>query len=163
MEIPRKVYAIRNNTTNKVYVGSSSNVGRRILSHFSALCSHRHPVLDMQKDFDEHGDSYTVTILDTIENYSERDKEYEWQKKFQSNIYGIGYNHQDTKWRTDELAVKRSKLKVAFNGETMGLSDLSTKTGLSYGVLYDRIFVRKWDVERAITTPIGKRGGYVRK
>lgn len=160
MEFPRIVYAIRNNTTNRMYIGSSSNVFRRIHQHFTALQSHRHPILDMQKDFDEHGDSYTVTILDTIENWSERDKEYEWQAKYQSNVYGTGYNYQDTKWRTDELAEKRTKLQVTFKGKTMGLAGWATEIGIHYTVLYDRIFVRNWDVEKAMTTPVGKRGGY---
>ena len=99
MKYPRKVYAIRHNTTNKVYIGSSCNVDRRFLQHLYALRSHGHPVADMQKDFDEHGEDYTMTILDTIKDASESEKEYKWMETYQSFVPNTGYNYQDMKVR----------------------------------------------------------------
>lgn len=99
MKYPRKVYAIRHNTTNKVYIGSSCNVDRRFLQHLYALRSHSHPVADMQKDFDEHGEDYTMTILDTIKDSSEDCKEYKWMETYQSFVPNEGYNYQDMKVR----------------------------------------------------------------
>lgn len=99
MKYPRKVYAIRHNTTNKVYIGSSCNVDRRFLQHLYGLRAHKHPVLDMQKDFDEYGEDFTLTVLDTINDSSEDCKEYKWMDKYQSFVEGMGYNYQDMKMR----------------------------------------------------------------
>ena len=100
MKYPRKVYAIRHNITNKVYIGSSNNVDKRLYDHMSALKSGRHPVGDMQKDYNKYGDNYTFTILDVIKNKSEKNKEYEWAQRYQSNLREIGYNYQDQKWKS---------------------------------------------------------------
>ena len=99
MNYPRKVYAIRHNATDRVYIGSSLNVDRRFKQHLYALQAHTHVVDDMQKDYDEHGEDFTLTILDTINDESEIEKEYEWMDKYQSFTRGVGYNYKDLKRR----------------------------------------------------------------
>ena len=97
MKFPRKVYCIRHNPTNRVYIGSSSNADRRIGAHISALRRGGHINEDMQVDYNRHGEDYTITILDSIENMSEVEKEYEWMKMYESNVRGKGYNYKDPK------------------------------------------------------------------
>lgn len=159
MKYPRKIYVITHNRTNRSYIGSSFDAVLRFQQHISDLRGHRHIVSDMQDDFDNYGEDYSFAMLDNINGWGENDKEYEWQEKYQSNVRGIGYNYQDTKWRHDELAARRSRIHVTLNDETILLSTLARETGLSYGILYDRICVRKWDIKKAMTTPVGKRGG----
>lgn len=98
MNLPRKIYAIRHNVTNRVYVGSSCRVDQRLMNHIHSLRSHKHHIEDMQADFDKYGEDYTFTILDEILVYKDKEKEYEWMKKYQSHIRGIGYNYKDQKW-----------------------------------------------------------------
>lgn len=98
MKYPRKVYAIRHNVTNRVYIGSSCHIDKRFAEHISALRGHRHPVEDMQADFDRYGDDFSLTVLDYIGTEADKNKEYEWMKKNQSYIRGIGYNYNDRKW-----------------------------------------------------------------
>lgn len=100
MNFPRKVYAIRHNATNRVYIGSSCHVDKRLKSHIFALRARKHPIEDMQADFDKYGEDYTFTILEDVLVYEDRVKEYEWMLKYQSQIRGIGYNYKDQKWRT---------------------------------------------------------------
>ena len=95
MKYPRKVYAIRHNVTDRVYIGSSCNVDKRFKEHLYALKAHNHVVDDMQRDYDEYGKDYTFTILDRINDSSEDEKEYEWMDKYQSFVRGIGYNYKD--------------------------------------------------------------------
>ena len=97
MEYPRKIYAIRHNATDRVYIGSSCKVDERLKQHITALRGHRHIVEDMQADFDKYGEDYTFTILDKISNSQERSKEYEWMVKYKSHIRGTGYNYKDNK------------------------------------------------------------------
>lgn len=120
MKFPRKVYAIRHNATNRVYIGSSCHVDKRFYEHLSALKAHRHPVGDMQEDFDKYGDDFTLTVLDHIASISEKDKEYEWMDKNQSYIRGVGYNYKDKKWciadKEDDDLFKKSE-KILTNNE----------------------------------------------
>ena len=98
MNYPRKVYAIRHNVTNRVYIGSSCHVDKRFNEHINALRAHRHRVEDMQVDFDKYGEDFTLTVLDHIATAEDRGREYDWMKKNQSYIRGVGYNYNDRKW-----------------------------------------------------------------
>ena len=96
MKIPRKVYAIQHNITSKIYVGSSAYPDERYKSHIYALRRGKHNVSDMQEDFIKHGEDYSFYILDTINSFQERGKEYEWIKKLESNNREKGYNYKDS-------------------------------------------------------------------
>lgn len=98
MNYPRKVYAIRHEVTNRVYIGSSCHVDRRFTEHLTALRAHRHPVEDMQADFDNYGEKFTITVVDHIASEREKDKEFDWMDKNQSWVRGVGYNYNDRKW-----------------------------------------------------------------
>lgn len=65
------------------------------MNHMYALRSGRHINEDMQNDFDEYGEDYSLYILDEISDYGERQKEYEYMKKFNSHVRGKGYNYKD--------------------------------------------------------------------
>jgi len=45
---------------------------------------------------------------------------------------------------------------VTYNGKTQGIRQWAREIGICYGVLYTRIVKRKWDIERALTTPLRK-------
>lgn len=150
MKYSIKIYAIKHNVTNRIYIGSSKNADRRIYSHLSALRGHRHKVEDMQADFDKYGEDYTITILEEINNFEEHRKEYEWMKKYKSHIRGIGYNYKDHVFTSQE----KPKIMLTFDGKTLSLCEWAERTGLSYNSLYNRVVVRKWSAEKAITTPV---------
>lgn len=95
MNLPRKVYAIQHNVTKKIYIGSSKDPNKRYLSHMYMLRAGKHINEDMQADFDRFGENYSFYILDTITEFKDRAKEYEWMRKFNSHIRGIGYNYND--------------------------------------------------------------------
>ena len=107
MNFPRYVYAIKHNITGKVYVGSTKNLKTRINSHLLLLRNHKHPVEDLQADYDKFGENFTITVEDEIEFYSEKDKEYEWMEKYQSHIREHGYNYKD-KHFAERLPERRS-------------------------------------------------------
>jgi CRISPR/Cas system CMR-associated protein Cmr1 (group 7 of RAMP superfamily) len=94
---PRSIYKITHIPTGRVYVGSSHNPEFRLKSHLSALRNGRHPVEDMQADFDELGENYNFSIIGRIEDESEDHKEYDCMLECNSNMRGIGYNYKDKK------------------------------------------------------------------
>lgn len=100
MTLPRKVYAIQHNKTQKIYIGSSKDVRQRYLNHLYALRNNKHPNKDMQDDFNLYGEDYSLFILDEITCYAERKKEYEWMLKYNSTCREKGYNCNDREKET---------------------------------------------------------------
>lgn len=95
MRLPRKVYAIQHNVTKKIYIGSSHDTDARYKSHIWALRAGKHSVDDMQDDYDEYGEDYSVFILDEITEFAQRGREYEWMRKYNSVDRKYGYNYKD--------------------------------------------------------------------
>lgn len=95
MRLPRYVYAIQHNVTKRMYIGSSNNVKKRYFTHIYKLRSGKHHIEDMQSDFNEYGEDYSVFVLDEFVDYGDRRVEYEWMRKYQSHIRGKGYNYKD--------------------------------------------------------------------
>lgn len=153
MNFPRQVYAIKHNATNRVYIGSSDDVERRFKSHLNKLRAHKHHIEDMQADFDLYGENYTFTVLEDIVKFDDKSKEYEWMKKYQSHIRGIGYNYKDHAFL---LKQHPSKYTFTFNGKTMSIGKWAEEVGLPYQLLYHRLCVLGWDVEKALFTPCRK-------
>lgn len=114
MELPRKVYLIRHNVTGRIYIGSSKNVEIRYSNHMYNLRSWKHPVEDMQKDFDEYGENFTLTVIDEIRTYEEASKEYEWMREFKSHIRGVGYNYKDNAFKERPVPRKKETEKEKF-------------------------------------------------
>lgn len=58
------IYKINNNITNKCYIGSTSNLKKRISQHFSNLNKKKHSNIHLQSSYDIYGkDSFEVIIL----------------------------------------------------------------------------------------------------
>ena len=95
MKYPRQIYVITHNVTKRKYVGSSAKVDERILNHMYVLRAGKHHVEEMQKDFNEFGENYTVEIVGEINSIHENGKEYEWMTRLQTYERETGYNYKD--------------------------------------------------------------------
>lgn len=121
----RKVYVIRHKVTDRMYVGSSKDVNRRISVHINALRRGKHPVEDMQKDFDIYGENYIIEIFEDV-----NDKfEYDLMDKYNSRVRGVGYNYKDNHYRPIQsgyylVKVKMTRLGITYNdiGNALGYS-----------------------------------------
>lgn len=99
MKFPRLVYALRHNPTKRIYVGSSADPAKRIGSHFGLLKNGKHPIAQMQKDYNDYGGDYSVFLIDEIEGMQDRGKEYLWMLKLDTKNPEHGYNAQDKGWQ----------------------------------------------------------------
>lgn len=91
----KQIYAIQHNVTRRMYIGSSMDVDGRYRAHIYALRKGKHPVEDMQTDYDHHGEDYSVFLLGTISSRTEKRAEYEWMARYRSHVRGYGYNYRD--------------------------------------------------------------------
>lgn len=124
MELPRKVYAIQHNVTKRIYVGSSKNVEGRYWAHIYALRNGSHPVDDLQNDFNQYGEDFSLFVLDEIRTYEEKFKEYDWMDKYQSHIRGLGYNYKDVAFRKTN---GRNKLPIKVGLPSLGEKENASK------------------------------------
>lgn len=110
MRLPAKVYALRHEGTGKIYVGMSSRLKQRIQHHMSSLRIGKHPVEDLQFDYNNHGKEITVIVLDEVQDYDERKKEFAWQIKLRTLDRRYGYNYKDpvTKWYNREYTTPQT-------------------------------------------------------
>lgn len=121
MKIPRIVYALRLEATGKIYIGSTADLQKRFESHCSRLKCGTHNSKSLQADYDrsEHKD-LTITALEEITTYTEKDKEYKWMGVYQSFDPVHGYNCDDPHfdhrprvkgWRTNRQPVPNNITK----------------------------------------------------
>ncbi len=75
----------------------------------------------------------------------------------------LGYSKENCIWasRHAQTRNERRNVNVTFNGETMCLEDWARRLGMSRQVLEYRI--KRWGVEKALTIPLGQRGGRYRQ
>jgi group I intron endonuclease len=126
-----------------MYIGSSYNVTKRYQTHMSSLNTGNHPVEDMQRDFDEYGEDFTLFILDEINTMDEKDKEYDWMHKYNSIERGVGYNYKDhtTRRKEPNRTIKtKKKPKVTF-------AKLRGKIAEHYGT--NKAFAEALGIERS--------------
>lgn len=67
------------------------------------------------------------------------------------------YEPSNCRWRTrkEQNSNRRNCIYVTLSGETMTLKEACRRKGLKYRAVHKRIQDRGWDVERALSTPIG--------
>ena len=65
------------------------------------------------------------------------------------------YEPKNCKWITmaEQAKNKTTTVRVYYFGKEMTIAELSNKTGLSYDLLYQRIFKLKWSVDDAVKRP----------
>ena len=122
------VYGIKSKSTNKIYVGSTKHIQRRLMKHFNELFHNRHRAKQLQEDFNKYGFAdFDVIIYNTDNNINLLDKEKEIQISIGiNNLYNekiSGYwikeeykkqlsNSSKVTHKTKEYREKMSKLKT---------------------------------------------------
>jgi group I intron endonuclease len=105
----RVIYSIKCNETGKEYIGRTEDLKKRMISHMSLLRCGKHPVEDLQSDFNKYGDSFTVSVLDEINDFKQNKREYELIESRGTYIRENGYNYNDTVFRRWKRAKDKAK------------------------------------------------------
>lgn len=111
------VYEIRCLHNNRVYVGSSNNIGQRASSHFRKLANQKHINKYLQYDYDQYGfEQFQFKVLEycLVEQLIER--EQFWIAELKATEIGIGYNCKSVPVRHQMNAASRRKLSDSVRG-----------------------------------------------
>lgn len=121
------VYYIKCKTTNKQYVGSTTNVAERIGKHFSELFNNKHTNKRLQKDFNDYGYNdfcFDIYLICTKDALSQEEKRIQIEIGI-NNLYNLKIscyymdeelrkqyaNTDKSSHKTKEFREKMSKLK----------------------------------------------------
>lgn len=87
------IYTITNKVNNKIYLGESSNVNRRLNNHKVSLLSNRHENEHLQNAVNKYGiDSFTFEILEECDEKFLKSQENYWANVLNVHSRDFGYN-----------------------------------------------------------------------
>lgn len=90
------IYALRCKSNGKLYIGRTTKLDERIKIHFQELKSGRHTNKLLLEDYKKYGrDNFEVYVLEKDIPYSERYKEYEYMRSYNTFDKKYGYNNGD--------------------------------------------------------------------
>lgn len=103
------IYCIRNVVNNKVYIGSSKNIRKRIQLHLQTLQKGTHHSYLLQRSWDKHGsDNFTVEVILTVLDITKMiEHEQYFLDLFQSYVSKNGYNLEIV--ANSSIGIKRSQ------------------------------------------------------
>lgn len=126
------VYQIKNTITKKIYVGSTTNLKKRIINHYNLLNNKKHNNKKLQNSWNKYGEMNFIVIVieENINKVDLLNREQFYINFFNSykngyNILPIAGTTLGNKW-TDDSKNKYSKLKKSLNlGEPVIQYDLN--------------------------------------
>ena len=117
------IYQIENIKNHKIYIGSSINLNRRKIYHFSMLRNNRHCNIRLQNSFNKHGEeNFKFTIIEYVDiNKNSRDEilriEQFWIDKFATYDRKLGFNMSPvTKGSGPHTKESKKKISIANKG-----------------------------------------------
>ena len=105
-----------------------------------------------------------ITVCKEWENSFEKFYNWSIENKYSSELTldrkdnNGNYSPENCRWATvkEQNNNKRNNRLVSYNGKTMTVSQWAEISGIRYDTLLSRIKVLKWDIEKAIKTPVKK-------
>ncbi|GAB1795501.1 GIY-YIG nuclease family protein [Priestia megaterium] len=130
------IYMIKNKLNNKIYIGQSINLERRITAHIRDFNKGTHRNHYLQRAWDKYGEeNFLFTILEYCETDELDKKEMYYIKEFNSLVENHGYN-LDTGGNLNRNFSKATRVKMSESriGEKNGRAIITTKIAESLKV-----------------------------
>lgn len=145
---PVGIYRIKNLVTGRVYVGSSSNIYRRMIMHRRDLVNDCHDNGHLQNSFNKHGiDNFDYTVLETVKLEDLTVREQYWLDRYTDvyNIREICESNQGIR-RGPHSAEQRKKQSVAMKGKMpSNFDDMLKKRWRKIGEYEDGKLIREYN------------------
>lgn len=112
---------------------------------------------------------WRMSFIEFLNDMGERPKDKSLDRKNNNESYSCGKclecieNSWNTncKWSTskEQGRNKRNNKLITYNNETKCVSEWAEIKGMKTMTLYARIYIYKWDIEKAFTFPVSKENG----
>lgn len=87
------IYKIENVVNNKIYIGRSKNIDRRIKQHKTELRQQKHGNRYLQNSWNKHGEgSFLFTVVEYCDIHSLEEREIYWISEYKATDRNIGFN-----------------------------------------------------------------------
>lgn len=106
------IYRIINTTSEKSYVGSSKNIGKRISEHYRSLLNNKHPNKHLQNSWNKNSGKFIAELVETchIDDLVAKEQYY-ISKEGYYNLLKVAYSVQGRKQSKEEIEKRVNKLK----------------------------------------------------
>ena len=120
------IYRIINIDNNKVYIGSSTNINKRIKTHIYKLNGNEHWNTHLQASYNKEKGNFKFEIVELCEEQHMIDKEQIWINYFNSNDNKYGYNRKGAGWSGKHS--EETKLKIKEKRSTQIMKPMKQET-----------------------------------
>lgn len=157
MEFESYIYKIECKANKKVYIGKTFNPERRWKLHINSLRRGKHPIEDLQRDYERYGESAFAfslicrsahTCIDGIRNIDSIEEKRQMEH-YKSYLRECGYNYRDpyfypnnTKRKAPDFGSVEEEnetiydnVKRAADRRGLTISELEKKAGLKNGTI----------------------------
>lgn len=89
------IYKILCKKNNKVYIGQTVNLNKRMMEHFNDLRKGKHHSLKLQRAFDKYGEEFFEhSLIEIVPENIADDREKYWIKHYNSTDKNFGFNNE---------------------------------------------------------------------
>lgn len=109
------IYLIKNLINNKIYVGSSVDLNRRIKTHFNSLIKGNHQNNHLQNSFNKYGiENFRIEVIENCSKNRLREREQFYLDNLKGlyNVSPLAYSNIGVKHTLEEI----KKIKKAMKG-----------------------------------------------
>lgn len=108
------IYSLQNIKNNKVYIGKSNNLYRRLAQHRADLRNNHHSNSYLQNSFNKYGEeSFQIFIIETCEEKDLPQRESHYISNFKSLVRDSGYNlAEETETGTKHSQETKDKIRL---------------------------------------------------
>lgn len=151
----KAVYGIKSKITNKVYIGSTKHIQRRLMKHFNELFHNRHKTKELQEDFNKYGFSnFEIVIYDDNPETNLLQKEKELQISIGiDNIYNEKISGYWVKEEYRQKLANSSKITHKTKEYREKMSKIKTNRIAQYTL--NMIRIKEWDSAIQICNELG--------
>lgn len=118
------------------------------------------PKANAYKDYGGRGITICDAWLDSFPAFYEWASTHGYQDNLSIDRIDVNgpYSPENCRWvnQQTQCANKRETIRLEHNGEIHTIEEWAAITGLAAGTIRTRIYTRKWDVDKALSTPISE-------
>lgn len=153
------IYIIKNKINNKVYIGQSKNINKRIKEHINALKNGVHQNKHLQFAFDKYGiNNFDIDILESCSEDNLNEREIYYINFYNSTSRNCGYNIESG--GNASPVSEETKRKLMFKKSNRDIEDIISIKQELYAGVPRSIIRKKYNISKGNLDAIAQLSNY---